>query len=113
MGLERLEDVQKVQRVIEKRFARFGLKINASKTRLVRYQFAAMRGAFPLVSARIVHSFVSRTRNLRNRMRQTRSSGSVGASPGLRDGRPYPGLRRHTVPAFRSIRLFAKATVTA
>ena len=37
MGFERLEDVQKVQRVIEKRFARFGLKINAGKTRLVRF----------------------------------------------------------------------------
>lgn len=37
IGFERLEDVQKVQRVIEKRFARFGLKINAEKTRLVRF----------------------------------------------------------------------------
>lgn len=37
MGFERLEDAQKVQRVIEKRFARFGLKINAQKTRLVRF----------------------------------------------------------------------------
>jgi group II intron reverse transcriptase/maturase len=37
MGFERLEDAQKVQRVIEKRFARFGLKINAQKTRMVRF----------------------------------------------------------------------------
>jgi len=37
MGFERLEDVQKVQRVIAKRFARFGLKINTEKTRLVRF----------------------------------------------------------------------------
>ena len=37
MGFECLEDVQKVQRVIAKRFARFGLKINAEKTRLVRF----------------------------------------------------------------------------
>ena len=37
IGFERLEDVQKVQRVIAKRFARFGLKINAEKTRLVRF----------------------------------------------------------------------------
>ena len=37
MGFERLEDVRKVQRVIAKRFARFGLKINAEKTRLVRF----------------------------------------------------------------------------
>jgi hypothetical protein len=33
----RLEDVHKVQRVIAKRFARFGLKINTEKTRLVRF----------------------------------------------------------------------------
>jgi group II intron reverse transcriptase/maturase len=37
MGFERLEDVQKVQKVIAKRFARFGLKINTEKTRLVRF----------------------------------------------------------------------------
>ena len=37
MGFERLEDVHKVQRVIAKRFARFGLKINTEKTRLVRF----------------------------------------------------------------------------
>jgi len=37
MGFERLEDVEKVQRVIAKRFAKFGLKINAKKTRLVSF----------------------------------------------------------------------------
>ncbi len=37
MGFERLEDVRKVQRVFAKRFARFGLRINAGKTRLVRF----------------------------------------------------------------------------
>ena len=37
MGVERLEDVLKVQRVIAKRFARFGLEINTEKTRLVRF----------------------------------------------------------------------------
>lgn len=37
MGFERLEDVHKVQRVIAKRFARFGLEINTEKTRLVRF----------------------------------------------------------------------------
>ena len=37
MGFERLEDVRKIQRVIAKRFARFGLKINTEKTRLVRF----------------------------------------------------------------------------
>ena len=37
MGFERLEDAQKVQRVLAKRFARFGLKINEEKTRLVRF----------------------------------------------------------------------------
>jgi group II intron reverse transcriptase/maturase len=37
MGFERVEDVEKVQKVIAKRFARFGLKINAEKTRLVRF----------------------------------------------------------------------------
>ena len=38
MGFERLEDVRKVQKVIAKRFARSGLKINAEKTRLVRFE---------------------------------------------------------------------------
>lgn len=37
MGFERLEDACKVQRVLTKRFARYGLKINAEKTRLVRF----------------------------------------------------------------------------
>ena len=37
IGFERLEDVGKVQKVIAKRFARFGLKINTEKTRLVRF----------------------------------------------------------------------------
>jgi RNA-directed DNA polymerase len=37
MGFERLEDVEKVQKVIAKRFARFGLKINTEKTWLVRF----------------------------------------------------------------------------
>jgi hypothetical protein len=37
MGFERLEDVDKVQRVIAKRFAKFGLEINTKKTRLVRF----------------------------------------------------------------------------
>ena len=37
MGFERWEDVQKVKRVIGKRFARFGLKINEEKTRTVRF----------------------------------------------------------------------------
>ena len=38
MGFARREDAVKVQRVIEERFARFGLKINAEKTRLVPCQ---------------------------------------------------------------------------
>ena len=37
MGFERLEDARKVQRVLAKRCARFGLEINAEKTRLVRF----------------------------------------------------------------------------
>jgi len=37
MGFERLEDALKVQRVLPKRFARYGLKINEEKTRLVRF----------------------------------------------------------------------------
>ena len=37
MGFERLEDVRKVQKVIAERFTRFGLKINAEKTRLVAF----------------------------------------------------------------------------
>jgi len=38
MGFERLEDAHKVMRVIGKRFARFGLKINEHKTRLVGFK---------------------------------------------------------------------------
>ena len=45
MGFERLEDVRKVQRVIEKRVARFGLKIHAQKTRLVRFERPPRGGA--------------------------------------------------------------------
>jgi group II intron reverse transcriptase/maturase len=37
MGFESLEDARKVQAVIGKRCARFGLKINEEKTRLVRF----------------------------------------------------------------------------
>jgi group II intron reverse transcriptase/maturase len=44
MGFERLEDAHKVMRVIEKRFARFGLKINAEKTRLVRFKRPPFEG---------------------------------------------------------------------
>lgn len=47
MGFESLEDAQKVQRVIAKRFARFGLKINAQKTRLVRFERPSRGGARP------------------------------------------------------------------
>lgn len=35
MGFEHVEDARKVMRVIDKRFARFGLKVNAENTRLV------------------------------------------------------------------------------
>jgi len=45
MGFESLEDAQKVQRVIAKRFARFGLKINAEKTRMVRFPRPPRGGA--------------------------------------------------------------------
>jgi len=45
MGFERLEDAEKVRRAIEKRFARYGLKINAGKTRLVRFNRPPGRGA--------------------------------------------------------------------
>lgn len=38
MGFESLEDARKVERVIGKRFARFGLKINEQKTRMVRFK---------------------------------------------------------------------------
>ncbi len=44
MGFERLEDVEKVQRVIAKRFARFGLEINVEKTRLVRFGRPPLKG---------------------------------------------------------------------
>ena len=37
MGFENLRDVERVQKVIGQRFDRFGLKINAEKTRLVRF----------------------------------------------------------------------------
>jgi group II intron reverse transcriptase/maturase len=44
MGFERLEDAHKVMRVIEKRFARYGLKINVEKTRLVRFKRPPFEG---------------------------------------------------------------------
>ena len=44
MGFERLEDARKVMRVIDKRFARFGLKINAEKTRLVPFKRPPYQG---------------------------------------------------------------------
>ena len=47
MGFERLEDAQKVLRVIDKRFARFGLKINAEKTRLVPFKRPPFAGGGP------------------------------------------------------------------
>jgi RNA-directed DNA polymerase len=47
MGFARLEDAQKVMRVIDKRFARFGLKINTEKTRLVRFKRPPYRGRDP------------------------------------------------------------------
>ena len=47
MGFERLEDAQKVMRVIDKRFARFGLKINAEKTRLVPFKRPPTHGDGP------------------------------------------------------------------
>lgn len=37
MGFECLEDLRKVQRVISKRFGRYGLEINTEKTRVVRF----------------------------------------------------------------------------
>lgn len=43
MGFARRDDALKVQRVIEKRFARFGLKINAEKTRLVPFKRPPLR----------------------------------------------------------------------
>ena len=47
MGFERLEDAHKVMRVIEKRFARYGLKINTEKTRQVRFKRAPFAGDDP------------------------------------------------------------------
>jgi len=47
MGFERLEDAQKVMRVIEKRFARYGLKINHEKTRLVGFKRPPLQGGDP------------------------------------------------------------------
>ena len=44
MGFARREDAEKVRRGIEKRFARFGLKINAEKTRLVRFKRPPYQG---------------------------------------------------------------------
>lgn len=43
MGFEHLEDVERVRKVIGKRFERFGLKINTEKTRLVRFGRPAHR----------------------------------------------------------------------
>jgi RNA-directed DNA polymerase len=45
MGFETLEDAQKVLRVIAKRFARYGLKINADKTRMVRFGRPPRKGS--------------------------------------------------------------------
>ena len=47
MGFEQLEDAQKVMRVIEKRFARSGLRINTEKTRLVRFKRPPLKGDDP------------------------------------------------------------------
>lgn len=47
MGFEHLEDAQKVRRVIDKRFARFGLKVNAEKTRLVPFKRPPSQGSDP------------------------------------------------------------------
>jgi group II intron reverse transcriptase/maturase len=47
IGFERLEDAQKVMRVIDKRFARCGLKINAEKTRLVPFRRPPFGGNGP------------------------------------------------------------------
>jgi group II intron reverse transcriptase/maturase len=45
MGFERLEDARKVQRVLAKRLARFGLEINEAKTRLVPFGRPSRGGA--------------------------------------------------------------------
>jgi RNA-directed DNA polymerase len=45
MGFETLADAQKVLRVIAKRLARYGLKINADKTRMVRFGRPSRRGS--------------------------------------------------------------------
>ena len=47
MGFERLEDAQKVMRVIDKRFARFGLKIKAENTRLAPFKRPPTHGDGP------------------------------------------------------------------
>ncbi len=47
MGFERLEDLRRVQRVLAKRFARFGLEINTEKTRQVRFGRPPSSGAKP------------------------------------------------------------------
>jgi hypothetical protein len=47
MGFARREDAEKVRRVIDKRCARFGLQINADKTRLVRFKRPPNSGEDP------------------------------------------------------------------
>jgi len=47
MGIERLEDLEKVLRVIGKRFARYGLRINDEKTRKVRFKRPPRYGRDP------------------------------------------------------------------
>jgi len=47
MGFERLEDAQKAQRVIVKRFAKYGLSINQEKSRLVRFKRPPRHGKDP------------------------------------------------------------------
>jgi len=47
MGFERKEDMEKVLKVIGKRFAKYGLKINEEKTRKVRFQRPPRHGKDP------------------------------------------------------------------
>src|SRR6056300_1031447 len=48
MGFQRREDMEKVLKVIAKRFAKYGLKVNEEKTRKVRFKRPLRYGKDPL-----------------------------------------------------------------
>jgi len=99
IGFERLEDAQKVQRVIAKRCARFGLSINEEKTRLVRFGRPARGGAgatdkpetFDFLG--FTH-YWGKSRNGNNVVKKQTAEAAEGNSGGRRTGEPEGRFRR-------------------